>query len=96
MVFLKWDFHYVDSVNLYYIIYVYSVNIMTIYNQFCKSIIFVGFLTNTFLYANQQIEVLEINPSYSYEVSKNLLNPKEERLNYIAPPNGLVLWNVKY
>ena len=45
---------------------------MTIYNQFCKSIIFVGFLTNTFLYANQQIEVLEIKTSYSYEVSKNL------------------------
>jgi len=30
------------------------------------------------------------------KVSKNLLNPKEERLNFIAPPNGLVLWNVKY
>ena len=30
------------------------------------------------------------------EVSKDLLNPKEERVNYIAPPNGLVLWNVKY
>ena len=30
------------------------------------------------------------------EVSKNLINPKKARLNYVAPPNGLVLWNVKY
>jgi len=45
---------------------------MTIYNQFCKSIIFVGFLANTFLYADQQIEVLEIKTSSSYEVSKKL------------------------
>ena len=45
---------------------------MTIYNRFCKSVIFIGFLTNTFLYADQQIEVLEIKTSYSYEISKNL------------------------
>tara|TARA_B100001989_G_C24426567_1_gene406771 strand:+ start:141 stop:866 length:726 start_codon:yes stop_codon:yes gene_type:complete len=30
------------------------------------------------------------------EVSKNLINPKKARLNHVAPPNGLVLWNVKY
>ncbi len=42
-----------------------------------------------------QIAYCEDKVTYE-EVSKNLLNPKEERLNYIAPPNGLVLWNVKY
>ena len=42
-----------------------------------------------------QIAYCEDKVTYD-EVSKNLLNPKEERLNYIAPPNGLVLWNVKY
>ena len=30
------------------------------------------------------------------EVYKNLINPKKVRLNYVAPPNGLILWNVKY
>ena len=30
------------------------------------------------------------------EVSKNLINPKKVRLSYVAPPNGLILWNVKY
>ena len=30
------------------------------------------------------------------EVSENLINPKKVRLNHVAPPNGLVLWNVKY
>ena len=30
------------------------------------------------------------------EVSKNLINPKKARINYVAPPNGLILWNVKY
>ena len=42
-----------------------------------------------------QIAYCEDKVTYD-KVSKNLLNPKEERLNYIAPPNGLVLWNVKY
>ena len=42
-----------------------------------------------------QIAYCEDKVTYD-EVSKNLLNPKEERLNFIAPPNGLVLWNVKY
>ena len=36
------------------------------------------------------------NKVSSDEVSKNLINPKNARLNYLAPPNGLVLWNVKY
>ena len=36
------------------------------------------------------------NKVSSDEVSKNLINPKNARLNHLAPPNGLVLWNVKY
>ena len=42
-----------------------------------------------------QIAYCEDKVTYD-EISKNLLKPKEERLNFIAPPNGLVLWNVKY
>ena len=30
------------------------------------------------------------------ELMENLNNPKKQRINYIAPPHGLILWNVKY
>ena len=42
-----------------------------------------------------QIAYCEGKVSYE-EVYKNLINPKKARVNFIAPPNGLVLWNVKY
>ena len=42
-----------------------------------------------------QIAYCEDKLSYE-ELTKNLINPKKARLNHIAPPNGLVLWNVKY
>ncbi len=45
---------------------------MTIYKQFCKSIVLVGFCFNIFLHADQQIEVVEIKTNYSYEISKTL------------------------
>ena len=45
---------------------------MTIYKELCKSIILIGFCSNTFLYADQKIEVLEIKTASSYEVSKTL------------------------
>ena len=30
------------------------------------------------------------------DIYENLINPKNKRINHIAPPNGLILWNVKY
>ena len=42
-----------------------------------------------------QIAYCEDKLSYE-EISINLDNPKKGRLNFIAPPHGLVLWNVKY
>ena len=42
-----------------------------------------------------QIAYCEDKVSYE-EISINLVNPKKARLNFIAPPHGLVLWNVKY
>ena len=42
-----------------------------------------------------QIAYLENKISYD-EIIKNLDNPKKQRVNHIAPPHGLVLWNVKY
>ena len=45
---------------------------MTIYNQFCKSIILIGFLINTFVYAGEKIEVLEVKIGNTYVVEKSL------------------------
>ena len=42
-----------------------------------------------------QIAYCEDKLSYE-EISINLVNPKKARLNFVAPPHGLVLWNVKY
>ena len=42
-----------------------------------------------------QIAYCEDKLSYE-EISINLVNPKNARLNFIAPAHGLVLWNVKY
>ena len=42
-----------------------------------------------------QIAYCEDKLSYE-EISINLVNPKKVRLNFVAPPHGLVLWNVKY
>ena len=42
-----------------------------------------------------QIAYCEDKLSYE-EISINLDNPKKGRLNFIVPPHGLVLWNVKY
>jgi tRNA pseudouridine38-40 synthase len=42
-----------------------------------------------------QIAYIESKISYN-EIIKYLDNPKKQRVNHIAPPYGLVLWNVKY
>ena len=42
-----------------------------------------------------QIAYCEDKVSYE-EISLNLVNPKKASLNFVAPPHGLVLWNVKY
>ena len=42
-----------------------------------------------------QIAYFENKISYN-EIINNLDNPKKHRVNHIAPPHGLVLWNVKY
>ena len=31
-----------------------------------------------------------------HEIIENLDNPKKQRVNHIAPSNGLILWNIKY
>ena len=45
---------------------------MTIYKHFCKTLFLVGISLSFSLYANQQLEVLEVKTSQSYEISKNL------------------------
>ena len=45
---------------------------MTIYKHFCKTLFFFGISLSFSLYANQQLEVLEVKISQSYEVSKSL------------------------
>ena len=45
---------------------------MTIYKHFCKTLFLVGISLSFSLYADQQLEVLEVNSSQSYEISKNL------------------------
>ena len=45
---------------------------MTIYNNFCKTLFLVGISLSFSLYADQQLEVLEVKTSQSYEISKNL------------------------
>ena len=45
---------------------------MTIYKHFCKTLFLVGILLSFSLYADQQLEVLEVKTSQSYEISKNL------------------------
>ena len=45
---------------------------MTIYNHFCKTLFLVGISLSFSLYADQQLEVLEVKTSQSYEISKNL------------------------
>ena len=42
-----------------------------------------------------QIAYFENIISYK-EIVNNLDNPIKQRVNHIAPPHGLVLWNVKY
>ena len=42
-----------------------------------------------------QIAYCEDKVSYE-EISLNFINPKKASLNFVAPPHGLVLWNVKY
>jgi tRNA U38,U39,U40 pseudouridine synthase TruA len=42
-----------------------------------------------------QIAYIENKISYN-EIIKYLDNPIKQRVNHIAPPHGLVLWNVKY
>ena len=42
-----------------------------------------------------QMAYCEDKVSYE-EISINLVNPTKARLNFVAPPHGLVLWNVKY
>ena len=45
---------------------------MTIYKHFCKTLFLVGIFLSFSLYADQQLEVLEVKTSQSYEISKNL------------------------
>ena len=45
---------------------------MTIYKHFCKTLFLVGISLTFSLYADQQLEVLEVKTSQSYEISKNL------------------------
>ena len=45
---------------------------MTIYKHFCKTLSLVGISLSFSLYADQQLEVLEVKTSQSYEISKNL------------------------
>ena len=45
---------------------------MTIYKHFCKTLFLVGISLSFSLYADQQLEVLEVKISQSYEISKNL------------------------
>ena len=45
---------------------------MTIYKHLCKTLFLVGISLSFSLYADQQLEVLEVKTSQSYEISKNL------------------------
>ena len=45
---------------------------MTIYKHFCKTLFLVGISLSLSLYADLQLEVLEVKTSQSYEISKNL------------------------
>ena len=45
---------------------------MTIYKHFCKTLFVCGIYLSFSLYADQQLEVLEVKTSQSYEISKNL------------------------
>ena len=45
---------------------------MTIYKHFCKTLFLVGISLSFSLYVDQQLEVLEVKTSQSYEISKNL------------------------
>ena len=45
---------------------------MTIYKHFCKTLFLFGISLSFSLYADQQLEVLEVKTSQSYEISKNL------------------------
>ena len=45
---------------------------MTIKKQFCKIFVFFGISLSFLLHADQQLEVLEVKTSSSYEISKNL------------------------
>ena len=45
---------------------------MTIYKHFCKTLFLAGISLSFSLYADQQLEVLEVKTSQSYEISKNL------------------------
>lgn len=45
---------------------------MTIYKHFCKTLFLVGISHSFSLYADQQLEVLEVKTGQSYEISKNL------------------------
>ena len=45
---------------------------MTTYKHFCKTLFFIGISISFSLYSDQQLEVLEVKTSQSYEISKNL------------------------
>ena len=45
---------------------------MTTYKHFCKTIFLIGISLSFSLYADKQLEVLEVKTSQSYEISKNL------------------------
>jgi RND family efflux transporter MFP subunit len=45
---------------------------MTTYKHFCKTLFLTGISLSFSLYADQQLEVLEVKTSQSYEISKNL------------------------
>ena len=45
---------------------------MTTYKHFCKTLFLLGISLSFLLYADQQLEVLEVKTSQSYEISKNL------------------------
>ena len=45
---------------------------MTTYKHFCKTLFFIGISLSFSLYSDQQLEVLEVKTSQSYEISKNL------------------------
>ena len=45
---------------------------MTIYKHFCKTLFFCGIYLSFSLYADQQLEVLEVKTSDTYEILKNL------------------------